>query len=44
MSKQNPIDGMYKILSAITKPTRIMPDAGKNGMINNVRAMRMSLI
>lgn len=32
-SKQYPIDGMYRIRSAITKPNRMMPDAGRNGTI-----------
>jgi hypothetical protein len=40
---ENPIDGMYKILSATTKPTLIMPLAGKNGTMRSETAMRTFL-
>lgn len=32
MRMQKPMDGMYKIRSAITKPTFMKPRAGVNGM------------
>ena len=40
---ENPIDGMYKILSAITNPTFIIPIAGINGMIKRTRAVNRFL-
>lgn len=43
INKQYPIDGMYKIRSAITKPNLIMPVAGKNGIIKKLIAMQTLL-
>lgn len=43
MRTENPIDGMYKILSAMTKPTLRIPKAGENGMIRSTRAVRSFL-
>lgn len=42
-SKQYPIDGMYKMRSAITNPKRMMPDAGKNGTIIMAMAIKTFL-
>lgn len=41
--KQNPIDGINKTLSAITKPTVIIPLAGKKGMIINISPLSKNL-
>lgn len=38
-SKQKPIDGMYRTLSAITKPNLINPDAGRNGIMRKIKAI-----
>ena len=40
---ENPIDGMYKIRSAMTNPTLMMPHAGKNGTTIKDSAMRIFL-
>lgn len=41
--RQNPIDGINKTLSAITKPTVIIPLAGKKGMIINISPLSKNL-
>lgn len=41
--RENPIEGMYKILSAITNPSLMMPMAGRNGTIISENAMRIFL-
>lgn len=40
---ENPIEGMYKIRSAMTKPTLMMPLAGRNGTMSRDRAIRIFL-
>lgn len=40
---ENPIDEMYKILSAMTKPSFMIPVAGKKGTTISVNAIRIFL-